>query len=80
DSGTVHNAKSHVVTLAVDGPAVLEALGTGATSTSEPFTANYCTTSDGRALAIVRPTGPGVVTVTVSAKGLAPAVTAIVAG
>ncbi|WP_216848106.1 MULTISPECIES: glycoside hydrolase family 2 TIM barrel-domain containing protein [unclassified Rathayibacter] len=78
-SGTVHNAESRVVTLAVDGPAVLEALGTGATSTSEPFTADHCTTSDGRALAIIRPTGPGVMTVTVSAEGLAPALTTIVA-
>lgn len=79
DSGVVLPAESCVVTVSVDGPAVLQALGTGATSTAEPFTADHCTTSDGRALAIVRPIGAGDITVTVTAEGCAPLATTLTA-
>ncbi|MGR6918252.1 hypothetical protein ACU635_28750 [[Actinomadura] parvosata] len=43
-------------------------------STEEPFQATSCTTYEGHALAVVRPTGAeGPVTVTVRAEGLPPA-------
>ncbi len=54
-------------------PVCLAGLGTGRARTEEPFAGPSVTTYDGRALAIVRPTARGAVTVTVEAAGLAPA-------
>jgi hypothetical protein len=48
---------------------VLAGIGTGRARTEERFDAAEVTTYDGRALAIVRPTGPGTVTVTARADG-----------
>ncbi|MNL50329.1 hypothetical protein D3C87_1733390 [compost metagenome] len=59
--------------MTVDGDAELVALGTGRIRTEESFAGPSVTTYDGRALAIVRPTGPGAATVTVTADGLAAA-------
>ncbi|WP_307786035.1 glycoside hydrolase family 2 TIM barrel-domain containing protein [Rathayibacter sp. SD072] len=78
--GNVHNAVTRTVTVTLDGPAVLQGLGTGATSTAEPFTADHCTTSDGRALAIIRPIGAGEITVTVSSEGCSAVVITLDAG
>jgi beta-galactosidase len=58
------------VTVAVTGAGVLAGLGSGAPRTTERFDATRRTTFDGRALAVVRPTGPGPVEVTVTAEGL----------
>ncbi|HEX5728713.1 glycoside hydrolase family 2 TIM barrel-domain containing protein [Microbacterium sp.] len=73
ESGTVFDHTDKIVTVAVDGPGVLAGLGTGRARTEEPFAGPSVTTYDGRALAIVRPTGPGTITVTVEAPGFAPA-------
>jgi beta-galactosidase len=59
-----------VVTVSVSGPAVLAGIGTGRARTEERFDADAVTTYDGRAQAIVRPTGAGEITVTVTADGL----------
>ena len=56
----------------VEGEGVLAGVGTGRARTEEPFAGPSVTTYDGRALAIVRPTGTGQVTVAVEAVGLAP--------
>lgn len=61
------------VTVSIDGPGELAGLGTGRARTEESFAGPSVTTYDGRALAIVRPTGAGEITVTFSAEGLAPA-------
>jgi beta-galactosidase len=53
----------------VDGPGVLEGLASANPRSEEPFTADTCTTFEGRALAVVRPTGAGTITVTASAEG-----------
>ena len=53
----------------VDGAGVLAGLGSADPRTEEPFGASRCTTFDGRALAIVRPTGPGDIEIRVSADG-----------
>jgi len=71
-TGTLLPSSPRLVHVDVEGPAVLQALGTGAVSTEEPFTGDSCTTHDGRALAIIRPVGAGEITVTVSAEGCAP--------
>jgi hypothetical protein len=51
------------------GPGVLQGLGSAAPSTEESHLDDVHTTFVGRALAVIRPTGPGTVTVTVSASG-----------
>ncbi|GAA0998569.1 glycoside hydrolase family 2 TIM barrel-domain containing protein [Acrocarpospora macrocephala] len=60
------------VTVEVDGPGILMGLGSANPATEEGFGASTHRTFDGRALAIVRPTGPGGVRVTVTSKGCEP--------
>ncbi|QHC65467.1 glycoside hydrolase family 2 [Rathayibacter sp. VKM Ac-2759] len=74
ENGVLITGDDRAVTVAVDGAGVLAGYGTGAPATTERFDATTRTTFDGRALAIVRPTGPGAVTVRVSSEGLADAV------
>ena len=68
--GVVATDADRLVTVTVDGSAELVALGTGRIRTEESFAGPSVTTHDGRALAIVRPTGPGAATLTVTAEGL----------
>jgi beta-galactosidase len=70
--GTVFAGVDRVITVAVEGPGVLQGLGSAAPAREEPYTDDVHSTFDGRLLAIVRPTGPGVITVTVSAAELDP--------
>jgi beta-galactosidase len=56
------------VTVAVDGPGVVQGFGSGNPCTEETFGAPTHETYNGRALAVIRPTGAGTITVTVSAK------------
>jgi beta-galactosidase len=72
EDGVLHVAQDRTVTVEVDGPAVLQALGSANPATEEGFTGSNCTTFDGRALAVVRPTGPGHITVQATAQGCAP--------
>ena len=51
---------------------MLAGLGSARPDTEEPFGASRCTTFDGRALAIVRPTGPGAIEIRVEAEGCEP--------
>ena len=60
------------VTVTVEGPGVLLGLGSANPSSEEQFTARFCTTFDGRALAVVRPTGPGTSSLRASAEGCEP--------
>ncbi len=57
------------MTVAVGGPAVLQGFGSGNPRTEETFGAPTHDTYNGRALAVIRPTGAGTITVTVSAEG-----------
>jgi beta-galactosidase len=65
--GTVHHLQDRPVTVAVEGPAVLQGFGSGNPNTEETFGAPTHDTYHGRALAVVRPTGAGTITVTLSA-------------
>ena len=67
--GTTYPSADRQVVVALDGPGVLQGLGSGNPATEERFSDRAQTTFDGRALAIVRPTAPGVITVTVTADG-----------
>jgi beta-galactosidase len=66
--GNLHSSDDRPVMVVVEGPAVLQGLGSGNPCTEETFGSDTHDTYDGRALAVVRPTGPGAITVTVSAK------------
>jgi beta-galactosidase len=67
--GNLHSSEDRAVTVGVDGPGVLQGLGSGNPCTEETFGSPTHDTYDGRALAVIRPTGAGMITVTVSAKG-----------
>ena len=71
-AGTLDTDRDVRIDVEVRGPGVLAGLGSARPRTEEPFGAASCTTSDGRALAIIRPTGPGRIEVTVSADGYEP--------
>lgn len=73
-AGIRHTAADRRFAVSLDGPAVLAGLGSADPTTLESFIGSTTTTYEGRALAVVRPTGrPGPVTVTVTAEGLTPA-------
>jgi Glycoside hydrolase family 2 C-terminal domain 5 len=71
-SGNLAADHDRVVSAAVAGGGILAGLGTGRPRTDEPFGTAGCMTYDGRALAIIRPTGAGDITITVTAEGRAP--------
>jgi hypothetical protein len=77
DDGVVRTDADRIITVTIDGPATLQALASGNPVTTETFTANEHTTFFGRALAIVRPTGAGDITVTAVAEGCPPATATI---
>ena len=71
--GTPDMLDDRKVTVTVDGPAELLAVGSGNALTEETFYGNTYTTFRGRMLAVLRAgTEPGTVTVTASAEGLEP--------
>ncbi len=67
--GTPHVVHDRRIDVQVDGPGALQALGSANPATEEGFTGTSCTTFDGRALAVVRPTGEGRITLTATAAG-----------
>jgi beta-galactosidase len=60
------------VTVSVEGPGALAGFGSAAPATEESYLDDVHTTYDGRALAVVRPTGSGTITVTATADGCDP--------
>lgn len=66
-AGAVHG-EDRAVTVTVEGPGVLQGFGSGNPCTEETFGAPTHDTYHGRALAVIRPTGAGTITVTVSAQ------------
>jgi beta-galactosidase len=78
--GNLHSGRDRLVSVEVEGPAVLQALGSGDPATEEDFVSDSRRTFDGRALAVVRPTGEGGITVTVRADGCKPVVVPLQAG
>ncbi len=70
--GTPYNNADRKVAIELDGPGVLQGFGSANPSTEERFADTVRTTFDGRALAVVRATGSGVITATVTADGCEP--------
>lgn len=77
DSGRLYHIEDRAVTVDVAGPGVLQGFGSANPCTEETFGGAVHDTFRGRALAVVRPTGPGTITVTVSAQGCEPVTVAI---
>jgi hypothetical protein len=71
-AGTVVLGVDREVTMTVEGPGVLAGFGSARPATEESYLDDVHTTFDGRALAVVRPTGRGSITVTASAPGCDP--------
>ncbi|QFU92549.1 glycoside hydrolase family 2 TIM barrel-domain containing protein [Amycolatopsis sp. YIM 10] len=63
--GVVHTGTDRRIEVAIDGPGVLQGLGSGNPKNTESFTGDTHSTFDGRALAVVRPTGAGEIRVKV---------------
>ncbi|WP_328609529.1 DUF4982 domain-containing protein [Amycolatopsis sp. NBC_00345] len=68
--GRVNPARAETVTVTVDGPAVLQGLGSGDPRPAEPITGPTRTTHAGELLAVVRPTGTGSIVIKAAAAGL----------
>jgi hypothetical protein len=78
-AGVVRSGLDRLVTITIDGPATLQALGSGNPITTEAYTSCAHTTYGGRLLAIVRPTGTGSISVAAVAEGCPPATTSLTA-
>jgi len=70
--GVLHVARDTEIEVRVEGPGVLQALGSANPVTEEGFNATRCITFDGRALAVVRPTGAGRISLRATAEGCEP--------
>ncbi len=70
--GTLHTAADRPVRLEVSGAGVLLGFGSADPSTEERFDAAERRTYEGRALAVLRPTGPGKIRLLASAPGCDP--------
>ncbi|MHA7220253.1 glycoside hydrolase family 2 TIM barrel-domain containing protein [Arthrobacter sp. MDT1-48-3] len=73
DAGIIYANKDRLVTLTLTGPATLQAFGSGNPVNPENFHSSTHTTFNGQALAIIRPTGPGTITLTAHADSCPPA-------
>ena len=69
DHGVLHVARDRWIEVQVDGPGVLQGLGSANPASEESFTGTGCTTFGGRALAIVRPAGEGRITLSATTEG-----------
>jgi beta-galactosidase len=67
--GVLQAGRDRAVTVEVSGPAHLQGLGSANPISEESFASDTCTTYHGRALAIMRPTGPGEIGILVRADG-----------
>ncbi|MEV7424446.1 glycoside hydrolase family 2 TIM barrel-domain containing protein [Streptomyces sp. NPDC091212] len=70
--GTLRTASDRPVRVDVSGPGALLGLGSADPSTEERFDATECLTYEGRALAVLRPTGPGGIRLRASAPECEP--------
>ncbi|WP_261305069.1 hypothetical protein [Paenibacillus andongensis] len=69
EQGNLYNTADRKVAVKVEGPGLLQGLGSAKPDSEEPFFDDEHTTFDGKALAVVRPTGAGMIAVTVTADG-----------
>jgi beta-galactosidase len=72
EQGNLYNTADRIVSVKVEGAGVLQGFSSANPASEENFFDAERTTFDGKALAVVRPTGAGTITVTVNAEGCAP--------
>jgi beta-galactosidase len=72
DQGILKPLADREVTVTVEGSGILQGLGSANPKSEEVYHDNVHTTFDGRALAVIRPTGAGVIRVVVEAEGCSP--------
>jgi beta-galactosidase len=72
EAGELHRDADRVVRVTVTGAGALQGLASANPRSEDPFTATACRTYEGRALAVVRPTGAGLISVTVEADACPP--------
>ena len=72
EAGLVVPTAEQRITVTVTGDAMLAGLGTARPVTEESYLASACTAFEGRALAVIRATGRGAATITISAEGIEP--------
>ncbi len=70
EAGRLYHTEERTVSVDVEGPGTLQGLGSAIPRTEETFGEPTHDTFNGRVLAVVRPTGPGTITVTVATDGL----------
>jgi len=70
DDGVVHIDLAKEIAVTLEGPGVLQGFGSASPMTLECFSSSSATTYEGRALAIIRPTGSGRLTVIAASPGL----------
>jgi hypothetical protein len=80
EDGTLARHRDRRVSVTVTGAGGLAGLGSANPRTEEPFGGSECTTFDGRALAVVRPTGAGEISVAVRAEDCEPVTVTVTAG
>ena len=68
-AGTLVTNVEGVITAAVEGPGRLLAMGSSRPNTKANYLSGSHTSFDGRALAIIRPTGKGTITLSAKAEG-----------
>jgi beta-galactosidase len=71
-AGWIQTTADRMLTIEIEGPGKLQGFGNARPYTGEGFSQNSCTTFDGRALAVVRPAGPGPISITLTAPGCEP--------
>lgn len=71
-AGVLATHRGAEVVVTVSGAGVLEGIGSADPATAERFDGDRVRTFDGRAIAVVRPSGPGAIEVVVTADGYAP--------
>lgn len=78
--GVVSTLDDRPVTVTVGGAGRLQGLGSARPVTDETYTADTHTTFEGRALAVIRPTGAGPIRITTAVEGLDPVTVTVTAG
>ncbi len=77
ENDIVNPMADRLIKASVTGAGELKALGTGNPATTEVFSAGQFTSFDGRAVAVIRPTGAGEILLTVEAEGCKPVTVAV---
>jgi beta-galactosidase len=68
-AGNLFSSSDRQILVELEGPGMLQGFGSADPTTEERFTDAACTSFEGRALAVIRPTGEGEITVTATADG-----------